>query len=77
MSEPPSACRRCGVALTGSIGICVRCYQRLHAPCLECMRPNKRRGQPDGYSPRPNRRGEPVDCRVCNNERWVLREPDV
>lgn len=64
-------CKCCGTALQGDSELCVPCYERLIAPCGECMV----RG-PDGDY-RVRRRGkppQPIDCKSCRNERWLVGE---
>ena len=65
-------CKKCGTPIQGNAVYCVLCFSQLHGPCPECMEAwrdgtwhVKKRGRPL----------QPIDCAVCNNERWIPTEP--
>lgn len=71
MPDQQYTCKRCGVLLQGNSELCVKCYAWLHHPCPRCMACGA-----DGRW-RPIRKGRPprpIECVVCNNERYVLYE---
>lgn len=74
-AEQPSAttgpyhCQECGTEIQGNSELCVLCFRKFHKPCPYCM------VQANGGSWRcrqKSRRGGPIDCKWCNNERWIL-----
>lgn len=70
MSENIYRCEYCRTLIEGNSRYCVSCWRRRHVPCSACMV----RWADGSWHPRrkPGRRGAPVDCPCCRNERWVL-----
>lgn len=74
MPKSEHACTRCGTLLEGNSELCVRCFAELHRPCTACMR----RLAGGRWSPIIDRETkQPLDCRCCGNERWVLPEREL
>lgn len=71
---PLWTCNRCNTPLQGRAVLCIRCFGDLCQLCPHCMiapagsRPHVRRVK-DGKGP-----WRPVDCRHCNNERYLLSD---
>lgn len=63
-------CRRCNVEISGASELCVMCFNDLLTACSACMRARGRHGECCPIT----KNGSPVDCPVCRNERYVLRD---
>lgn len=63
-------CRRCLEQIQGDSELCVRCFALLTSPCSACVRLT----QSGSWKPKVDNKKRAVDCPVCQNERWVLRD---
>lgn len=70
MPKEEYRCRRCNAKIQGNSELCVGCYWYLVVPCSACT---KGRGK-GGWLTIAKKRGKPVDCKACNNERFILRD---
>lgn len=67
-------CRDCGETIQGDSQLCVACFRKKHKPCPYCMRFTGRRWMVRHSN---GKRNEPVNCKQCGNERWVLAEGEA
>lgn len=64
-------CKDCKTEIMGNAVYCVACYRKRLKPCGECMV----RGLGGTYRVRhTGRMYEPINCKACNNKRWILRD---
>jgi len=63
-------CRRCLTPLMALAELCVSCFRDLMKPCSACT---YRTGSGQ-VKVRTNKRRVMVECAVCQNERYILRD---
>lgn len=61
-------CAKCGCEKYGNAELCVQCFKQSWIPCFECSHLTATAIRLSRVS------GKPIDCSVCNNERWVRKE---
>lgn len=62
-------CDECGTEIQGNSELCVSCFRKYHKPCPQCM---VHANNGSWRCRRKPRRGGPIDCSYCNNERWLI-----
>lgn len=67
-------CRDCGEAIQARAQLCVACFRKRHKPCPYCMYWN---GSVWKVKKVRGKKLQPVYCRQCNNERWILAEGEA
>lgn len=70
MSEQPR-CQACNEPIQGWSRLCIACFRKRHRPCPYCMHWT---GTHWVVKSAEGNRRQPLNCRQCANERWILAE---